>query len=60
MRQTPLLELYSAGVRYRKSLDTLVNEAAGGKVRPEQIAAFQAKGGLSLEGADAWLSASDR
>jgi len=58
VRQTPLLELYSAGVRYRKSLDTLVNEAAGGKVRPEQIASFQAKEGLSLEGADAWLSAS--
>ena len=58
VRQTPLLELYAAGVRYRKSLDTLVNEAAGGKVRPEQIAAFQAQGELSLEGADAWLSAS--
>lgn len=57
VRQTPVLELYLAGVRYRKNLDTLINEAAGGRVRPEQIAAFQAKGGLSLEGADAWLSA---
>jgi hypothetical protein len=57
VRQTPSLELYSAGVRYRKSLDTLVNEAAGGRVRPEQIAAFQAAGALTLEGADAWLEA---
>jgi len=57
VRETPLLELYSAGVRYRKGIDTLISEAAGGKVRPEQISAFQAQGGLSLEAADAWLAA---
>ena len=56
VRSTPLLELYAAGVRYRKKLDTLVSEAAAGRVRREQIDAFQAQDGLSLDGADAWLS----
>lgn len=57
IRQTPSLELYEAGVRYRKSLDTLVNEAASGRVRPDQIAAFQGEAELSLERADRWLAA---
>ena len=57
VRTTPLLELYSAGVRYRKALDTLVTEAAAGRVRPEQIAAFREQGGLTLEAADTWLAA---
>ena len=57
VKQTPLLELYAAGARYRKALDTLVTEAAAGRVRPEVIAAFKAQPGLTLEGADAWLAA---
>jgi len=57
VRTTPLLELYSAGVRYRKALETLVTDAAAGRVRPEQIAAFKTQPDLSLAGADAWLSA---
>ena len=57
IRDTPLLALYSAGVRYRKGLDRLVTEAASGQVRPERIEAFRAQGGLTLESADAWLSA---
>ncbi|RSM35585.1 PglZ domain-containing protein, partial [Actinoplanes sp. ATCC 53533] len=40
VRSTPLFELYAAGVRYRKALDTLVTEAAAGRVRPDQIASF--------------------
>ena len=52
-----MLELYRAGVRYRKKLDTLVTEAAAGRVRPEQIEAFKAGGDLSLAGADRWLAA---
>jgi hypothetical protein len=56
VRATPVLEVYAAGVRYRKALDTLVAEAAAGRVRPEQIAAFREHGSPSLEGADAWLS----
>ena len=56
VRATPALEVYAAGVRYRKALDTLVAEAAAGRVRPEQIAAYRESGRLTLEGADAWLS----
>jgi hypothetical protein len=57
VRQTPLFELYAAGVRYRKALDTLVTEAAAGRVRPDQIAFFKAQPDMTLAGADAWLSA---
>ena len=56
VRQTPLLEIYLAGTRYRKALDTLVDEAASTRVRTEQIAAFKQQP-LSLDGADAWLEA---
>lgn len=57
VRTTPQFELYEAGVRYRKALDTLVTEAASGVVRPEEIAAFSRGGNITLAGADAWLSA---
>lgn len=57
VKQTPLLELYKAGVRYRKALDTLVTEAAAGRVRPDQIDAFKAQPDMTLARADAWLSA---
>ena len=56
IRSTPLLELYVAGARYRKKLDTLITEAAAGRVRGEQIDAFKAQDGLSLDRADAWLA----
>ncbi|HRE88279.1 MAG TPA: hypothetical protein PK095_03980 [Myxococcota bacterium] len=57
IREAPLFELYSAGTRFRKGLDTLLGEAAGGKVKPELIAAVSAQRDLTLEGADAWLEA---
>jgi len=57
VRETPLLELYAAGARYRKSLGTLIGEAAAGQVRPEEVAAFQEQPALTLEQADAWLTA---
>lgn len=57
VQQTPLLELYDSGYRYRKALDTLVTEAAAGRVRPDQIGAFKAQPAMSLKSADAWLSA---
>jgi hypothetical protein len=57
VRTTPMFELYEAGVRYRKSLDTAVTEAASGVARPEQIAAFRERGHVTLDGADAWLLA---
>ncbi len=54
---TPLFELYAAGTRYRKALPTLVEEAAAGRVPPDAIASFLASGDLTLEAADAWLTA---
>lgn len=57
VKVSPLFELYSAGVRHQKALETLITEAAAGRVRPEQIAAFKGDGPQSLQGADAWLSA---
>jgi len=57
VRNTPLLELYAAGARYRKALGTLITDAAAGKVRPEQIEAFQVQGTPTLARADAWLAA---
>ncbi len=56
VHDSPLLELYAAGARFRKRLDTLITEAAAGKVKPEQIEAFKAQPGLTLEGADLWLN----
>jgi len=56
VKATPLYELYAAGVRFRKALPTLVNEAAAGKVRPEALAAFTAGDTITLEAADAWLT----
>jgi hypothetical protein len=56
VKQTPLFELYAAGVRFRKKLSTLVTEAAAGRVKPDQIEAYIHQGTLSLEGADAWLA----
>lgn len=56
VRATPVLALYAAGVRYRKALDTLVTDAAAGRVRPERIAELVAAPGLTLDAADAWLA----
>lgn len=55
VRTTPLFELYAAGARYRKALDTLVSEAAAQKVKPDEIARFTEQPGLSLALADEWL-----
>lgn len=57
VRQTPLYELYAAGVRYRKALDTLITEAAAGLVRPDRIVAFIGQPALTLDAADVWLAA---
>jgi hypothetical protein len=55
IRQTPVLELYEPGFRYRKALDTLIREAATARVSPAEVAGFLAKG-PSLAEADAWLA----
>lgn len=56
VKETPLYELYAAGVRFRKALDTLVTEAAAGRVAPDSVTAFTEQPGLSLENADTWLA----
>jgi hypothetical protein len=57
VRPTPLLEQYEAAFSYRKALDTLVTEAAAGRVGADEIKRFVASPGLTLAQADAWLDA---
>lgn len=54
MRTTPVLELYSAGTRFRKALDTLIRQAATGRVAPAEVDRFLVDK-PTLEQADAWL-----
>ena len=56
VKATPLFELYRAGKRYRKGLDTLVRDAAAGHVRPDQIDEFLRRSNFSLADADVWLN----
>lgn len=56
VRKTPMLELYLAGARFRKALSTAVTDAAAGRVRPEDIEAYNRDGVRSLADADAWLA----
>jgi hypothetical protein len=57
--RTPMLEIAKAGKTVRKALDTLVREAAVGRVTPDQVEAFLVEQGdaLSLASADAWMAA---
>ena len=55
IRKTPLLELYRAGTRYRRALDTLIREAATGKLPPDAIEAYLSSGVSDLTTADHWL-----
>ena len=57
VKETPVLGLYRSGVRYRKALDTLIREAAAGKVPPEKIDDFLASEPETLAMADGWLQA---
>src|SRR5262249_21162288 len=52
VKEIPSFELYEAGKRYRKALDTLVRDAAASHVPPARLPAP----GLTLEEADAWLA----
>ncbi len=56
VRETPLLEMYEPSHPFEKSLETLVREAATGRVAPDRVEAYAKSPGLSLEGADAWLA----
>ena len=55
IRKTPILELYRAGFRYRRALDTLIREAATGKVTPAQIEDYLSQGVVDLPAAEQWL-----
>lgn len=57
VRQTPIFEMYAAGTSKQKALDTLIAEAASGRVHPEEIAAFVADPDVTLARADTWLKA---
>ena len=56
IRKTPLLELYRAGHRYRKALDTLLKETAAGKVGPSEVNAYLSQDNITLQGAEQWLA----
>jgi uncharacterized protein (UPF0262 family) len=56
MRGTPLLELYKAGYRHRRALDTAIREAATGQVPPNEIDEFLTAKDYTLAKADAWLA----
>jgi PglZ domain len=53
--KTPILEIYRAGTRYRKALETLVRETASGRVGPAEIESFLKTEPFTLERAEAWL-----
>jgi hypothetical protein len=56
IRNTPLLELYRAGTRYRKALHTLIRQTASGRVNPDRIEAYLNTGVTDLSAADQWLA----
>ena len=57
IRKTPVLELYEPGLPFMKAPETLIREVARGRVAPEALEQFLAKGTPSLADADAWLDA---
>ncbi|MCB9479333.1 MAG: BREX-6 system phosphatase PglZ [Deltaproteobacteria bacterium] len=56
IRQTPILEYYKPGFRFRKALDTLIRETAVGRVKPDELERYVARPKLALQEADAWLA----
>ncbi len=52
---TPIYELYCSGRRHRTALDTLIRNAAQGKVTPADIEVALDSGLPDLDAADAWL-----
>jgi len=56
VRQTPLLELYEMGFRYRKALGTLVEQAATGLLAPADVRELVARSDLSLALAESVLA----
>jgi len=56
IKQTPLYEAYKAGQRWRIALDTVVREAAQGRVTPDQTDRFLAQNEITFEGAERFLA----
>jgi hypothetical protein len=58
IKTTPLLELNETGHQFRKALDTLIREAAAGRVTPDEVDGYlrDAGEGVSLDSADAWMA----
>lgn len=53
VKETPVFELYKAGLTFEKNLGTLVREAAVGAARPEEVEAFvRAPGSASIRPMD--------
>lgn len=57
VKSTPMLEISCAGKQFRKALDTLIREAAVGRVGPAQVDEFLAGPEVTLASADAWMAA---
>ncbi len=55
IRETWVLEMYAAGRRFRRSLETLVREVATGRVAPDKIEAYIANHLTDLAAAETWL-----
>jgi hypothetical protein len=55
MKETPLLESYKAGQRWRISLDTLIRESARGRLSQDQVEYLLAREDLSLEVAEEYV-----
>ncbi|GCL39442.1 alkaline phosphatase domain-containing protein [Sphaerospermopsis reniformis] len=55
IRKTPILELYRAGYRFRKALDTLIREASTGQVTPTELENYLSQGVSDLATAETWL-----
>lgn len=56
VKNTPVFELYEAGRRFRKKLQTLVQEVAAGRVPPAELAEYTKRSAITLADADAWLA----
>ncbi len=55
IRKTPILEMYRAGYRFRKALETLIREAATGKVSPAELENYLSQGVTNLATTETWL-----
>ncbi|ETR74235.1 MAG: PglZ domain protein [Candidatus Magnetoglobus multicellularis str. Araruama] len=56
VKQTPVLEAYKAGKRWRISLHTMIREAAQGRLSEKQISFLLSKKGLTLSKADTFIT----